>query len=204
MLSLSEEQTVSGCCLCLKYKRYQGAVPVWRTNGIRVLSLSEEQTISGCCPCLKNKRYQGAVPAWRTNGIRVLSLSEEQMVSALSLSEEQTLSGCCPCLKNKRYRGAVPVWKTDFITVPVWATAVQLLTVPLGTMRVYVCVVAVRKWEAEYYLITILVCTVQNAVCTNGEITFGINGTRSADCTNVSGFFFIPTSSRLFSKCLRE
>jgi hypothetical protein len=129
-------------------------------------------------------KMQWILAVWRTNGTRVLSLPEEQ-----------TVSGCCPCLKNKRFQGAVPVCKTGLITVPVWATAVQLLAVPLGTMGMYVCVVSVRKRVAGSYLITILVCTTQYAACANGEITFGINGTRSADCTNVSGFSWLRNAN---------
>jgi hypothetical protein len=133
----SDEQTILGCCSCLKDRSHY--CPCLKNR-------------SHYCPCLKNERFQVAVPVWRTNGISLLSLSEGQ-ISLL------------PCLKNKRYQGAVLVLRTDLpVTAPVWATALHLLAVPLGTMRVYVCVIAVRKWVAKSYFITIRVCAIQYAV----------------------------------------
>ena len=44
-------------------------------------------------------------------------------------------------------------------------------------------------------MIAILVCTARYDVCANGEITFDVNGTCSAVCTNVSGVFCLRNTN---------
>jgi hypothetical protein len=110
------------------------------------------------------------------------------------------------------------VWRTYLITVPVWRTndirvlsqseeqIFSLLSLceqqqyisgcPSGnneSVRVRGCCPQVSsKILFDYYscVYNTLCC-----LCANGEITFDINGTRSADCTNVSGFFCLRNTN---------